>query len=53
MSYDKSLSIFSPEWKISQVDYAYEAAKKWWLSVWIVWKDFVIIAAEKKEVPKL
>ena len=53
MSYDKSLSIFSPEGTISQVDYAYEAAKKGGLSVGIVGSDFVIIAAEKKSIPKL
>lgn len=53
MSYDKSLSIFSPQGTISQVDYAYEAAKRGGLSVGIVGKDFVIIGAEKKAVPKL
>lgn len=53
MSYDKSLSIFSPDGKISQVSYAYEAANKGGLSVGIVAKDMVIIAAEKKSVPKL
>ena len=47
MSYDKSLSIFSPEGTISQVDYAYEAAKKGGLSVGLV------LASEKKSVPKL
>jgi 20S proteasome subunit alpha 4 len=53
MSYDKSLSIFSPDGTISQVSYAYEAAIKGGLSVGIVGKDIVIIAAEKKSVPKL
>jgi 20S proteasome subunit alpha 4 len=53
MSYDKSLSIFSPEGTISQVDYAYEASKKGGLSVGLIGKDLVIIAAEKKAVPKL
>mmetsp|Transcript_5321 Transcript_5321/g.5444 ORF Transcript_5321/g.5444 Transcript_5321/m.5444 type:complete len:243 (+) Transcript_5321:11-739(+) len=53
MSYDKSLSIFSPSGTVSQVDYAYEAAKKGGLSVGLVGKDYVIIAAEKKSVPKL
>ena len=53
MSYDKSLSIFSPEGAISQVDYAYEAAKKGGLSVGLVGKDFILLASEKKSVPKL
>ena len=42
MSYDKSLSIFSPEGTISQVDYAYEASKKGGLSVGLIGKDLVI-----------
>ncbi len=53
MSYDTSLSIFANDGSISQVSYAYEAAKKGGLSVGIVGKDFVLIAAEKKSVPKL
>lgn len=53
MSYDKSLSIFSPDGTLSQVDYAYEASKKGGLSVGLVGKNFVIIAAEKKSFPKL
>ena len=53
MSYDTSLSVFSNNGTIGQVSYAYEAAKKGGLSVGIVGKDFVLIAAEKKSVPKL
>lgn len=53
MSYDKSLSIFSPQGTVSQVDYAYEAAKKGGLSVGLVSKDYVFLAAEKRSIPKL
>lgn len=53
MSYDKSLSIFSPSGTLSQVDYAFEAVKKGGLSVGIVAQNCVILAAERKAVPKL
>jgi 20S proteasome alpha/beta subunit len=53
MSYDTSLSIFANDGSISQVSYAYEAAKKGGLSVGLVGKDFVLLAAERKSVPKL
>lgn len=53
MSYDKSLSIFSPNGTLSQVDYAYEAVKKGGLSIGILTKNCVILAAERKAVPKL
>jgi len=53
MSYDKSLSIFSPNGTISQVDYAYEAVKRGGLCIGLVGANYVIIAAEKKAVPKL
>jgi 20S proteasome subunit alpha 4 len=53
MSYDKSLSIFSPQGTLSQVDYAFEAVKKGGLSIGIVGKNCVILAAERKAVPKL
>ena len=53
MSYDKSLSIFSPNGTLSQVDYAYEAVKKGGLSIGILGKNCIILAAERKAVPKL
>jgi len=53
MSYDKSLSIFSNTGTINQIDYAYEATKQGGLSVGLVGKDFVILASEKKSIPKL
>jgi 20S proteasome subunit alpha 4 len=51
--YDKSLSIFSPEGTLSQVEYALEAVKKGGLSVGMIGKDCIVIAAERKAVPKL
>ena len=51
--YDKSLSIFSPEGTLSQVEYALEAVKKGGLSIGMVANKCIIIAAERKAVPKL
>jgi 20S proteasome subunit alpha 4 len=53
MSYDKSLSIFAPNGKLSQVDYAKESVKKGGLSIGLIADNCVIIAAERKAVPKL
>lgn len=51
--YDKSLSIFSPEGTLSQVEYALEAVKRGGLSIGMTGKECIIIAAERKAVPKL
>jgi 20S proteasome subunit alpha 4 len=53
MSYDKSLSIFSPEGTLSQVEYALEAVKHGGLSIGVTGNKCVILAAERKAVPKL
>ena len=51
--YDKSLSIFSPEGTLSQVEYALEAVKKGGLSIGMIGNKCIILAAERKAVPKL
>ena len=51
--YDKSLSIFSPEGTLSQVEYALEAVKKGGLSIGMVANKSIILAVERKAVPKL
>lgn len=51
--YDKSLSIFSPEGTLSQVEYALEAVKKGGLSIGMIADKCIIIVAERKAVPKL
>lgn len=53
MSYDKSLAIFSPEGTLSQVDYALEAVKRGGLSVGMTGKNCIVVACERKAVPKL
>ena len=52
-SYDKSLSIFSPEGTLSQVEYALEAVKKGGLCIGMLANKSIILAAERKAVPKL
>jgi 20S proteasome subunit alpha 4 len=51
--YDVSLSIFSPEGTLSQVEYALEAVKKGGLSIGMTGNKCIILAAERKAVPKL
>lgn len=51
--YDKSLSIFSPEGTLSQVEYALEAVKRGGLSIGMTGNKCIILAAERKTVPKL
>ena len=51
--YDKSLSIFSPEGTLSQVEYALEAVKKGGLSIGMIGEKCIVMAAERKAVPKL
>ena len=51
--YDVSLSIFSPEGTLSQVEYALEAVKKGGLSIGMIGDKCIILAAERKAVPKL
>ena len=51
--YDKSLSIFSPEGTLSQVEYALEAVKKGGLSIGMIANKCIILAAERKAIPKL
>ena len=53
MSYDKSLSIFSPEGTLSQVEYALEAVKRGGLSIGMTGDKCIVLAAERKAVPKL
>ncbi len=53
MAYDRALSIFSPDGKLFQVDYANEAVKKGNLVVGLRTKSVAILAVEKKSVKNL
>lgn len=52
-AYDRAITIFSPEGKLYQVEYAFEAVKRGWTSLGLRTRDSVILAAEKRRVVPL
>ena len=51
--YDRALTVFSPEGRLFQIEYAREAVKRGTTSVGIISKDGVIFAVDKKVKSKL
>ena len=47
-SYDKAISIFAPDGKIFQVEYAFEAVNRGTATLALKGKDCVVLAVEKK-----
>jgi len=51
--YDRAITIFSPEGKLYQVEYAGEAVKRGWATLGIKCREGVVLAAEKRKISPL
>ncbi|WP_425331205.1 archaeal proteasome endopeptidase complex subunit alpha [Pyrobaculum islandicum] len=51
--YDRAITIFSPEGKIYQVEYAGEAVKRGWPTVGVKCRGGVVLVAEKRKISAL
>jgi 20S proteasome subunit alpha 4 len=52
-TYDKAITIFAPDGKLFQVEYAFEAVNRGTATVGLKGKNCVVLAVEKKPVAHL
>ncbi|MCC6054486.1 MAG: archaeal proteasome endopeptidase complex subunit alpha [Thermosphaera sp.] len=52
-AYDRAITIFSPDGRIYQVEYAFEAVRRGWTTLGLKTKTAAIIAAEKRKITSL
>jgi len=52
-AYDRAITIFSPDGRIYQVEYAFEAVRRGWTSLGLKTRTAVVIAAEKRKISPL
>ena len=52
-TYDKAITIFAPDGKLFQVEYAFEAVNRGTATIGLKGEDCVVLAVEKKAVAHL